>query len=74
MPTLQVDPDISNSVNSLIFKAVQDFIAQIGRFSMDPNSKQTYLSAPPPPPPPISFSISRNALIFVQSSLFIYIF
>ena len=72
MPTLQVDPDISNSVNSLIFKAVQDFIAQIGRFSMDPNSKQTYLSAPPPPP--ISFSISRNALIFVQSSLFIYIF
>ena len=29
------DPNISNKMNSLIFKAVQDFIAQSGRFAME---------------------------------------
>ena len=32
---LQGDPNISNNMNSLIFKAVQDFIAQSGRFAME---------------------------------------
>ena len=32
---LQGDPDISNNMNSLIFKAVQDFITQSGRFAME---------------------------------------
>ena len=33
--TLQGDPNISNNINSLIFKAVQDFITQSGRFAME---------------------------------------
>ena len=28
-------PNLSNNMNSLIFKAVQDFIAQSGRFAME---------------------------------------
>ena len=32
---LQGDPNISNNMNSLIFKAVQDFITQSGRFAME---------------------------------------
>ena len=32
---LQGDPDISNNMNSVIFKAVQDFIAQSGRFTVE---------------------------------------
>ena len=32
---LQGDPNISNKMNSLIFKAVQDFITQSGRFAME---------------------------------------
>ena len=32
---LQGDPNISNNMNSLIFKAVQDLIAQSGRFAME---------------------------------------
>ena len=32
---LQGDPNTSNNMNSLIFKAVQDFIAQSGRFAME---------------------------------------
>ena len=32
---LQGDPKISNNMNSLIFKAVQDFITQSGRFAME---------------------------------------
>ena len=32
---LQGGPDISNNVNSLTFKAIQEFIAQSGRFAME---------------------------------------
>ena len=32
---LQGDPNISSNMNSLIFKAVQDFITQSGRFAME---------------------------------------
>ena len=32
---LQGDPNISNNTNSLIFKAVQDFITQSGHFAME---------------------------------------
>ena len=32
---LQGDPNISNNMNSLIFKAAQDFITQSGRFAME---------------------------------------
>ena len=32
---LQGDPNISNNMNSLMFKAVQDFITQSGRFAME---------------------------------------
>ena len=32
---LQGDPNLSNNMNSLIFKAVKDFIAQSGRFAME---------------------------------------
>ena len=32
---LQGDPNISNNMNSLIFKAVQDFITQSGHFVME---------------------------------------
>ena len=32
---LQGEPNISNNMNSLIFKAVQDFITQSGRFAME---------------------------------------
>ena len=32
---LQGDPNVSNKMNSLIFKAVLDFIAQSGRFAME---------------------------------------
>ena len=32
---LQGDPNISNNMNSLIFKAVLDFIAQFGHFAME---------------------------------------
>ena len=32
---LQRDPNISNNMNSLMFKAVQDFITQSGRFAME---------------------------------------
>ena len=32
---LQGDPNISNNMNSLIFKAVQDFITQSSRFAME---------------------------------------
>ena len=32
---LQGDPNILNNMNSLIFKAVQDFIAQPGRFATE---------------------------------------
>ena len=32
---LQGDPNISNSINSLILKAVQDFLAQSGRIAME---------------------------------------
>ena len=32
---LQGDPDISNNLNSLIFKAIQDLIAQSGRITIE---------------------------------------
>ena len=33
--TRKQDPNISNNMNSLLFKAVQHFIAQSGRFAME---------------------------------------
>ena len=39
---LQGDPDISNNLNSLIFKAIQDLIAQSGRLTIEYQTPTSY--------------------------------
>ena len=58
---LQGDPNISNNMNSLIFKAVQDFITQSGLFAME---WQTQLNSYWQRIRAFSLSLSFSLLIF----------